>query len=100
MRNEADVKAKLRRVLNKHEVWYAMPHQAGYGAAGVPDFLCCARGRTLAIEAKFGRNAPTVAQAGQLTAIKAAGGVALVINEQNVGEFESWLFTWLSGIPA
>ena len=75
------VKDKIRKILKAHGAWYAMPMGTGYGNSGVPDFLCCAGGYFLAIEAKAGKGIPTALQEKNLRDIKAAGGWTLVINE-------------------
>lgn len=96
MKNEADVKRKITRTLKKYGVWYTMPHQAGFSQPGVPDFLCCVRGRFLGIEAKFGKNTTTAMQERQMAEIRVAGGYARVVSDKDVDEFESWLYTWLT----
>jgi pantoate kinase len=78
---EAKVKEKIKKILKEHGVYYAMPMGTGYGNSGVPDFLCCAGGYFLAIEAKAGKGIPTALQEKNLRDIKAAGGWTLVINE-------------------
>lgn len=98
MRNEADVKKQVRKLLKKYGVWYTMPHQAGFSQPGVPDFLCCVRGRFLGIETKFGKNGTTAMQDRQIVEIRAAGGVAMVVNDKGLETFESWLYTWLTNI--
>lgn len=82
--NERDVKANIKEACLLAGAYYAMPHQAGYGQAGVPDFLICYRGEFIAVEAKFGTNKPTAHQTEQIRKIKDAGGTALVINEKNL----------------
>lgn len=81
---EAKVKAKIKALLKEHNVYYAMPIGTGYGNAGVPDFLCCAGGTFLAIEAKAGSGTTTALQDKNLRLIKECGGIALVINETNL----------------
>jgi Holliday junction resolvase len=88
---EAKVKAQIKKILKEHGVWYAMPMGTGYGNSGVPDFLCCIKGKFLAIEAKAGKGIPTALQEKNLRDIKAAGGIALVVNETNIEELEKWL---------
>jgi len=88
---EAKVKEKIKKLLKEHKVYYAMPMGTGYGNSGVPDFLCCVNGKFLAIEAKAGKGIPTALQEKNLRDIKAAGGIALVINEDNIEELEKWL---------
>jgi Holliday junction resolvase len=88
---EAKVKAQIKKILKEHGVWYAMPMGTGYGNSGVPDFLCCVNGKFLAIEAKAGKGIPTALQEKNLRDIKAAGGIALVVNETNIEELKTWL---------
>lgn len=81
---EAKVKAKIKKILKDHNVYYAMPIGTGYGNSGVPDFLCCVNGQFVGIEAKAGDNKPTALQIKNLDQIREAGGTAFVINEDNV----------------
>ena len=79
---EAKVKEKIKKILKAHGVWYAMPMGTGYGNSGVPDFLCCIKGKFLAIEAKAGKGIPTALQEKNLRDIEKAGGRTLVVNEK------------------
>lgn len=81
---EAKVKAKIKALLKEHNVYYAMPIGTGYGNAGVPDFLCCAGGTFLAIEAKAGKGTTTALQEKNLRQIAECGGTALVVNENDL----------------
>lgn len=81
---EALVKKKIRKILDEAGVYYAMPIGTGYGNSGVPDFLCCVNGKFIAIEAKAGKGKTTALQESHLSRIRSAGGVALVINEDNI----------------
>jgi pantoate kinase len=81
---EALVKKKIRKILDEHNVYYAMPMGTGYGNSGVPDFLCCVHGFFLAIEAKAGKGKTTALQDAHIEKIKKAGGHAVVINETNI----------------
>ena len=84
MTPEAKVKASVKRILNAHDVYYFPPATGGYGRSGVPDIICCVKGRFLAIECKAGNGKTTVLQDRELEAIKDAGGIAMVINEDNL----------------
>ncbi len=86
---EAKVKAKIKALLKKYGVYYAMPIGTGYGNAGVPDFLCCAGGQFLAIEAKANGGKPTALQLKNINEINACGGVALVVDETNLTMLEA-----------
>lgn len=81
---EAAVKAAVKRILNAHEVYHFPPATGGYGRSGVPDIICCVNGKFLAIECKAGKGTTTVLQDRELQAIKEAGGIAMVINEDNL----------------
>lgn len=88
---EAKVKAQIKKILKAHNIYYAMPHGAGFGNAGVPDFLCCWKGKFLAIEAKANGGEPTALQNQHLDQIDKAGGIPWVINETNIDMFEAYL---------
>jgi hypothetical protein len=91
---ESLVKRKIKAILAKHGVYYAMPIGSMYGNAGVPDFLCCVPGGLfLAIEAKAGRGTTTLLQEKHLADIRTAGGVALVVSEKNLDELDQTIQT-------
>ena len=94
---EAKVKAKIKVILKVYDVYYAMPIGTGYGNSGVPDFLCCVRGRFLAIEAKAGKGKTTALQDKNIKQIIASGGLAIVVNEDNMQELEFLLKHVLRG---
>ena len=88
---EGKVKDKIKKILKAHNIYYAMPMGTGFGHAGVPDFLCCYKGKFLAIEAKAGRGTPTALQLKQLKEIEASGGETWMVNEMNLEIFELWV---------
>jgi pantoate kinase len=81
---EAKVKAKIKKILKDHSVYFAMPIGTGYGSSGVPDFLCCVNGNFLAIEAKAGKGTTTALQDKNIREIKESGGMAVVIAEEQL----------------
>jgi Holliday junction resolvase len=83
---EKKVKDQVVKVLKEEGVYYFFPATFGMGRSGVPDIVCCVRGHFLAIECKAGGNKPTALQLRELAAITAAGGIAMVINEDNINE--------------
>lgn len=88
---EGRVKDKIKKILKEHNIYYAMPHGAGYGSAGVPDFLCCVKGKFVAVETKAHDNSKVTAlQLKQLQDIEAAGGETFVIHSANIHFFEIW----------
>ena len=88
---EAVVKAKIVKTLQEMGIWYFMPPANGYGRAGIPDFIGCMNGLLIAIEAKAGKNKPTALQLREIDRIKAAGGYAIVVNEENVDDLKTLL---------
>lgn len=91
MTPEAKVKAKLYKILKEWGVYYFSPQTGGYGKSGVPDIICCYKGRFLAIECKAGKNKPTPLQEAEIEKIRSAQGVAMVINEDNIDLLEQIL---------
>ena len=81
--NEALVKKRVKELFKQHGVWFAMPVAGSFGRAGIPDFLCCINGWFLAVETKSGRGKCTRLQELELEAIGKAGGLNLVVNEDN-----------------
>lgn len=96
MKPEALIKAKIKRALAANEIFFFMPTMGLYGATGASDFICCAKGRMLVIEAKATPDKkPTNIQELFLTNVVAHGGVAWVIHSGNVGELPHRLRTLL-----
>jgi hypothetical protein len=86
---EGRVKDKITKLLKSHNVYYFFPVTGGYGVSGIPDIVCCHNGRFIAIECKAGKNKTTALQDRQLEMIRQSGGIALVINEENIHEVEN-----------
>jgi len=84
MTPEGKVKDKAKLTLAMLGAYFCMPATGGYGNSGIPDILCCYRGRFIAIECKSGNKKPTRLQDAHLREITQQGGIALVINEDNV----------------
>ena len=84
MTPEAKVKKKVVTMLKDAGAYYFYPVTGGYGRSGVPDIVACLSGHFVGIECKAGNNKPTPLQKKNLDEILSAGGVALVINENNM----------------
>lgn len=81
---EAKVKAKVVKLLKQYGVYYFYASTHGFGRSGVPDLVCCIDGKFLAIECKAGKNKPTPLQEKEMSAIRASGGTAIVVNEDGI----------------
>jgi Holliday junction resolvase len=83
---EKKVKDKVRKLLTESGVYNFMPATHGYGRSGVPDIIACINGKFLAIETKAGKGTTTALQKRELDLIRKSGGIAMVINEDNLDE--------------
>ena len=81
---EAKVKKVVVKQLKELGAYYFYPVTGGYGGSGVPDIIGCYEGRFFGIECKAGSNKPTPLQEKNLTDIKNNGGIAVVVNENNM----------------
>lgn len=86
MTPEGKVKAAVRRVLVDEGVYYFSPAANGFGRAGIPDIICCFKGRFIALEIKAGKGKTTALQDREIAAINAHGGIAIVVNENNIND--------------
>lgn len=93
MTPEKKVKKKVTDVLKSYGAYYFYPVTGGYGASGVPDIVCCLHGRFIGIEVKadLKKRGPTALQEKNLRLIKEAGGIALVIDANNLNLLEETL---------
>lgn len=92
MTPEGKVKAKLKKILVDNDIYYVMPATGGYGNSGAPDFLICLNGVFVGIETKAAKNKPTALQQKNLDRITEQGGLAFVVNENNV----DWMCDYLA----
>jgi Holliday junction resolvase len=84
MTPEKKVKTKVVAILKEFGAYYFYPVAGGYGASGVPDIICCYKGRFIGIECKAGKGKTTALQEKNIAQIIATGGKAIVVNEDNI----------------
>jgi Holliday junction resolvase len=89
MTPEAKVKANVVKILKKYEVYYFFTATGGFGRSGVPDVVCCVKGKFLGIECKANGNKPTALQEREIEAIRSAKGMAMVVHEDNLDALET-----------
>jgi len=94
MTPEKKVKDKVIAILKAYGAYYFYPVTSGYGASGVPDIVGCHKGKFFAIECKAGKNIPTALQERNMQKIRESGGVAIVVNEDNIKDVEVMLNKW------
>ena len=91
MTPEKKVKTKVVAILKELGAYYFYPVTGGYGASGVPDIVGCYSGNFFAVECKAGKGKTTALQDKNLAQIKACGGLAIVINEDNIEDIRRLL---------
>ena len=75
---ERDIVAAIKRYLGTlgEDVFFWKEHGSPYGTSGVPDIICCYKGRFLGLEAKLPGGKLTALQERALERINRAGGIA------------------------
>ena len=91
MTPEAKVKKVVVAQLKAMGAYYFYPVTGGYGSSGVPDIVGCYKGVFFGLECKAGKNKPTALQWKNIAEINKAGGIAFVVNEENMHEVKELL---------
>ena len=75
---ERDVVADIKKYLISlgGDIFFWKEHGGPYGTSGIPDIICCDKGRFLGLEAKLPGGKLTELQKRTLDKINAAGGIA------------------------
>jgi Holliday junction resolvase len=84
MTPEGKVKRKAIAELQKLGMYIFFPATGGFGRSGIPDIVCCYKGKFIGIECKANGNKPTALQQSNLEEIVNNGGIAIVIDETSV----------------
>jgi Holliday junction resolvase len=91
MTPEAKVKKVVTKQLKQLGAFYFYPVTGGWGRGGIPDIIGCYKGHFFGIECKAGKNAPTFLQFKSLQDIRKAGGLSLIVNENNMTDVSNVL---------
>jgi len=91
MTPEKKVKTKVVAILKEFGAYYFYASTGGYGASGTPDIICCYKGRFIGIECKAGKGKTTALQEKNIAQIIAQGGLAFVINEDNIEDVRMFM---------
>ena len=75
---ERDVVAAIKKYLISlgGDIFFWKEHGGPYGTSGIPDIICCYKGRFLGLESKLPGGKLTELQKRTLDKINAAGGIA------------------------
>lgn len=94
---EKQFENRLKEIISERGGWFVKYWGGGYFTRkGVPDLLCCYRGRFLAIEVKAENGKVSAEQTQEIAKIKNSGGIALVLRPSN----ESIFFDFLNMIDS
>jgi Holliday junction resolvase len=88
MTPEKKVKTKVVEILKGFGAYYFYASTGGYGASGVPDIIGCHKGKFFGIECKAGKGKTTALQEKNIAQIKTTGGLAIVVNEDNIEDVD------------
>lgn len=89
---EGLVKARVKALLDRLDIYHFSPFQAGMGTSGVLDITCCVNGFFISIECKKdAKTKPTALQTKHALRVQANGGVAFLANGANMKELEDLL---------
>lgn len=91
MTPEAKVKARIKDILKELQCYSFSPIGGAYSSRGIPDIIGCLHGIFFGIEAKAGKGKTTALQDRELQRIREAGGIALVVNEENLDSLKTVL---------
>ena len=97
---EKKVRQKIRSILDSYGAYRFAPMSHGYAAGGTHDEIACYKGRFISIEAKAdATKKPTALQTRAARQVVAAGGIVLLIHDENTQLLEQVLESIRSGYP-
>ena len=77
---EVDILKAIQRYLKTvDQCFFWKEHGGMYGTAGIPDIICCYRGRFYGFEVKTETGRPTELQKATIRKINRAGGTAAIV---------------------
>lgn len=83
---EKDIENKVKKCLQKNNVWFFKVHGGQFQNAGVPDLIVCLNGLFFGFEIKRYPNKLTPLQIGVMKLILKSNGYYLVIDQYNVDQ--------------
>lgn len=84
---EKKFETKVRKYLESKGAYVVKYFGCGFTQAGVPDLLCCYKGRFIALEIKSDKGKASELQLYNVRKINAAGGMALVLFPKDFDKF-------------
>ncbi len=90
---EKQFQNKVISFLKAQNIYYVKVWGGGYQKAGIPDLLCCIKGKFVALELKTEKGTATVLQKYNLFKIQEAGGYARVLRPSEFERFKREVIT-------
>ena len=85
--DENKVKKSVQEYLDSLGAYHFKVHGSVYMRAGIPDIICCYKGKFIGIETKDGNNKASELQLAHIRQIRKAGGIGFVAySVENVKE--------------
>lgn len=92
MAAEKQFENKIKAYLKNKGAWYIKYWGGGgFTKAGIPDILCCYKGRFIAIEVKAPNGKASELQLFNLKKIEEAGGKAFLLYPKDFEDFKKWM---------
>lgn len=92
MAAEKQFENKIKAYLKSKNAWYIKYWGGGgFTKAGIPDILCCYKGRFIAIEVKAPNGKASELQLFNLKKIEEAGGKAFLLYPKDFEDFKKWM---------
>lgn len=79
--------------LHSQNIYYVKIWGGGFQKAGIPDLLCCIRGKFVALELKTEKGKPSVLQKFNIYKIQESGGYARVLRPSEFERFKRDVLT-------
>lgn len=90
---EKQFQNKVLAFLQAERIYHIKIWGGGFQRAGIPDLLCCIRGKFVALELKTEKGTATVLQKYNLFQIQEAGGYARVLRPSEFERFKREVMT-------
>lgn len=90
---EKQFQNEVVQFLKSHNIYHLKIWGGGFQKAGIPDLLCCIRGKFVALELKTEKGTPTVLQKYNLYKIQEAEGYARVLRPSEFERFKREVLT-------
>lgn len=92
MAAEKQFENKIKAYLKSKNAWFIKYWGGGsFTKAGIPDILCCHKGRFIAIEVKAPNGKASELQLYNLKKIEEAGGKAFLLYPKDFDDFKKWI---------